>query len=88
MKKDVITIKLEDGSYKDMEVVLLYKDNKTKQEYIIYKDLKENTEFYVAKYNKGINGFELDTNLTDKEFKMLEIILNNEIREDNDEIKN
>ena len=81
MNKDIITIRLEDGSYKDMEVILLYSDKKTKRNYIIYKELNSNKDLYVAKYEMQASDFVLDTDLSKNELKMMEEILNDAIKE-------
>ena len=83
MKKDIITIKLADGTIKDMEMILIYYDDKTKNNYILYKDININDECYAAKYIKNGNTFEIDSNLNKKELKLLELVLEKTLKENN-----
>lgn len=79
MEKDIITVMLEDGTKKDMEVVLLYKEGNTN--YILYKEIDNLDECYAAKYNINSNIYELDANLTKKEISKLELLLNSTLKE-------
>ena len=81
MEKDIITVLQEDGTKKDMEVVLLYKENNTN--YILYKEIDNSEECYAAKYNINNDIYELDTSLTKKEIAKLEILLNSKLKENN-----
>lgn len=81
MEKDIITIKLEDGTLKDMEIILLYSDDNTKNNYILYKDIDATDECYAAKYTQKGDIFDIDSNLTKKELKVLEIILEKALKE-------
>ena len=81
MEKDIITVLQEDGTKKDMEVVLLYKEGNTN--YILYKEIDNSDECYAAKYLLNNDIYELDTNLTKKEISKLEILLNSTLKENN-----
>ena len=83
MEKDIITVSLEDGTKKEMEVVLLYTDDISKINYILYKDMNENGECYAAKYVVNDNIFQLDSNLSNKEIMKLELVLNSSLRGNN-----
>lgn len=76
MKKDIITIQLEDGSQKDMELVLVYTDDKNHKNYILYKEINENDKCYAAKYTMNNNNYQLDSNLTKEEILKLQLLLN------------
>ena len=75
MEKNLITIKKTDGTTKEMEVVLTFCDDITRQNYILYKEPDNNNECYAAKYTQIDDTFNLDTNLTQKELNALEYIL-------------
>ena len=81
MEKDIITVLQEDGTKKDMEVVLLYKEGNTN--YILYKEIDNSDECYAAKYKINNDIYELDTNLTKREISKLEILLNSMLKENN-----
>lgn len=76
MEKDIIKVLLDDGSTKDMELVLLYADQDTYKQYVLYKELNSEEECYAAKYIVNNNVFELDPNLTKAEIAKLQLILN------------
>ena len=83
MEKDIITILLEDGTKKDMELVLMYNDEINNNNYILYKDKDETKECYAAKCKLSNDFFELDTNLTKEEIKKLELLLNSTLKGSN-----
>ena len=83
MGKDIITVKLADGTTKDMEIVLVYFDDKTQNNYILYKDIDSLDECYAAKYIKKEDLFEIDSNLTKKELKILECVLEKAVKDHN-----
>ncbi|MBQ2873477.1 MAG: hypothetical protein IJE89_05715 [Bacilli bacterium] len=85
MEKDIITIKLADGTIKDMEVVLVYSDDKKQTNYILYKDIDSIDECYAAKYVKNGNLFEIDSNLSKEELTILECVLERALKENNHE---
>lgn len=83
MDKDIITIKLADGTTKDMEIILVYTDDKLKTNYILYKDIDSIDECYAAKYIKNRDVFEIDSNLSKKELLILEQVLSTTKKENN-----
>lgn len=83
MEKNIITVSLKDGTSKDMELVLIYKDDLSKTDYILYKELNEENECYAAKYKIKNNLYELDPKLTQKEITKLELLLNSTLKEVN-----
>lgn len=80
MEKDLITVLLENGTTKDMELVLMYCDDRSKINYVLYKDLGETDKCYAARYvfNNGL--FEIDPNLDQSELVMLQLLLNSSLR--------
>lgn len=75
MKKDIITVLLDNGTKKDMELILLYSDEDTNQNYVLYRELDAKEECYAAKYILNNNEFVLDTNLSKKEIAKLQLLL-------------
>lgn len=70
--KDFIDVYDEDGKVEKMELVLKFNLKGYSWNYIIYRDLEEKN-YYIAKYN-GENMVDLDTNLSDKELELAELI--------------
>lgn len=81
MDKDIITVLLNDGSKKDMELVLLYADEQTYKNYVLYKEMDELDECYAATYTMNGDNFQLDPNLTQEEIMKLQILLNEMLEE-------
>ncbi len=75
MNKDIITVKLKDGTEKDMELILLYYDEMTKINYVLYKEIESKDECYAAKYVMNNGTFDLDTNLSNAEINKLQLVL-------------
>ncbi len=82
--KDFIDIYDEDGKVEKMELVLKFNLKGYSHNYIIYRDL-EKKHYYIAKYN-GENMVDLDTNLSDKELELAELIFKKVV--DENEIRN
>lgn len=72
-KKDIIYIKKDNGELAIFEGVTLFKIDNSDYNYIIYRNI-EQTDYYIAKY-KGEKIVDLDTELTEKEIKIGEKIL-------------
>ena len=83
MENDIITIMLDDGTKKDMELVLLYNDQITNTNYVLYKDIDNNDECYAAKYFIVDNVFRLDSNLNKMEIAKLDLLLTSRMKEMN-----
>lgn len=73
MKKDIITVLDNDGHKEEFELVFDFNDLVSKKNYIIYKPL-ESEDYYIASYKKDNSSYILDTNLTEKEIKKIELV--------------
>lgn len=71
--KEQIEILDKNGNKKIAEVIFRFRDEQNNTFYIVYK---HNDEFFAAKYDDVVGTSKLDTNLTEKEFKVLEKFLN------------
>ena len=83
MNKDIITVLLDDGSKKDMELVLLYSDDSNNKNYVLYKELDKSDECYAASYTMYNDTFCLEPNLTKTEIAKLQILLNSMLERNN-----
>ncbi len=71
-EKDYIFISDEKGNNKKMELVLAFNSADGKTQYIIYKETDKIVPVYMAKVKLNGEQFDLDTNLTDEERKLVE----------------
>lgn len=76
--KDYIEIENIDGTKEKMEIVSTFKLEGYEYNYIIYKTL-DNTHYYIAKY-KGENKVDLNTDLSEEELKLANILLKSIIK--------
>lgn len=83
MEKDIINVMMNDGSQKNMELVLMYNDSKTNQNYVLYKELDVDDECYAAKFVIKNDVYELDTELTNEEIMKLQLLYNSMAERDN-----
>lgn len=67
-KIKTIDIYSDDGKITPMEVVLVFKIEEYKSNYIVYREL-DKSKTYIAKF-RGDKMLDLDTNLTDEELKL------------------
>lgn len=74
--KDIITITLDNGDKKDMELVAHYSEDKN---YILYKPI-DGGELYLASYHYDDGKFIIDTDLTKDEINKLTIIFQNYLK--------
>lgn len=77
--KDYIYIYNENGEKIKMEAVIALKLNNSDDQYIAYRDENKPNDIYIAKIKPNTN--ELDTNLSNKEKRMLKEIIQKQIKE-------
>lgn len=77
--KDYIYIYNENGEKIKMEAVIALKLNNSDDQYIAYRDENKPNDIYIAKIKSNTN--ELDTNLSNKEKRMLKEIIQKQIKE-------
>ncbi len=70
--KDYITITSNDNSERQVEVICIFTLSGYDYNYLIYKEL-DGSHNYIAKY-KGEDIVSLDTNLSDEELKIANVI--------------
>ena len=76
MDKNIITVSLTDGTKKNMELIFVFHDDITRNDYILYKDIGAKDECWAAKFTIVDNNiYKLDTNLTEEEILKLQVLL-------------
>ena len=76
--RDYIDVYDENGQIKKMEVVTIFRLDGYDFNYIIYKEI-DNSHYYIAKY-MGEDIVDLDTNLSDKELKLANLVFKEVIK--------
>lgn len=74
---DYIEITDSNNNKKKMEVVNIFELEGYPKKYIIYKEL-DDSHYYLAKFQDNIE--DLDTNFTNKEYEMCQVIFNEVLR--------
>lgn len=76
--RDYIDVYDENGQIKKMEVVTIFRLDGYDFNYIIYKEI-DNSHYYIAKY-MGEEIVDLDTNLSDKELELANLLFKEVIK--------
>ena len=77
-----ITVTLDDGSEKQMEILLTYKDKETDRDYVLYYDYNsDDDKVYAFRYDDAGNLFQVET---DDEWEVIERVFRAYMDEEND----